>query len=300
MSEIINIAVVTGQVIDNASDTGLSAVNVEAWDAIGVYQQPLASGKTGADGRFTFEIEPAKYNLGAMPDLYFKVLDDSGTELTNTADLITWNAKLQESVTLYIVTDDGSDQGVVDKYNSQELMTMTTFIGQSDFKSVFTEAVGTGTSSLSFVKDMFVNTIGNLQHPPLAVAVNRSDIVGQNQDAATTTLLNQQINVGQVLPYTPGLNTSCLSLLTAQPLNLKAGQTVNLYQQDGVVKFYAIAPGTKQATSSAASCSPGNAELAPGAVMNKDDQIAQLQQQVADMRKEQDALKAFIQSKLPG
>ena len=317
MSEIITAATVTGQVIDNASDTGLAGVSVEAWDNTNTYTQALATATTDANGRFTLRIDPKTANMQAVPDLYFKVFDANGGPLSNTADQVTWNTQLQESVTLYIVTADATQP--VDAYNALQLTAMTDFFGQSDFKGVVTQAAGVGGSSLGFVKDMLTNTFTNFQQAPLKVAAGRSDVIGQDAKAATTTLLNQQVTVNQVLPYAPSLNKTCLSLLASQPLSLKAGQSVNLYQQNGVVKFYTLAAGAatsscspdqysaKPVESAAAAGSAGPAAavgarvaVVGAAASSKDAQIAQLQQQLATLQKAQDDLKAYIQSKLPG
>jgi hypothetical protein len=76
------------------------------------------------------------------------------------------------------------------------------------------------------------------------------------------------------------------------------------------VKFYTVQAAAQSGTPA---CSTGSTQPATGAVVaggaagaggaavaNKDEQITQLQQQLAALRKEQEDLKAFIQSKLPG
>ncbi|HEX9511209.1 MAG TPA: hypothetical protein VF939_12055 [Puia sp.] len=288
--ESFTVVEITGQVIDNASDTGMTGLTVEVWDTDPARKQALASGPTDANGRFSLRFEPIQFKMETIPDLFFKVLEGDNL-LTSTEDQIVWNAQLQENVTIYIVAPPDDEAGK-DKYTGLQMLTITNFVRQSDFKGLVSQLTGTAGTSLGLARDMFVNTLslGSLERAPITFTTKREDILGQPVEVASRNLKGQNIGVGQILDYSPGLNKASFSLLHSMPLNIRSGQTVDLYQKDGIVKYYALS--SSGTTSSGSTSVPGAAE--------KDKQISKLQDELASLRKDHDDLRTLIQSKFPG
>jgi len=333
----ISLVQITGQVIDNASDTGEAGLTVEVWDSTQVVRQALATGKTDDNGRFMLRFDPLQFKMQEVPDLFFKVLDGDNL-LTSTEDQVTWNSGSQEDVTIYLVAPE-EETDEKDKYTGLQLLTVTNFVRQSDFKGLFSQVLSTAGTGLGFARDMFVGSLTDLERPPISVTTKREDILGQHVQVAARNLKDQEIAVDQVLPYKPRLDKASFSMLGSQPVNLRSGQTVNLYVQDDIVKYYSLSSSGSSTSSGGAGSTAGNAAgvpNAPGAgapnagapgagtpgvgaptaadlaqlkeelnnsktnAAQKDEQISKLQEELLSLRKDQNELKAFMQSKFPG
>jgi hypothetical protein len=231
---------VTGQVIDRAANMGRAGLTVKAMDASGTFQQPLATVTTDADGRFTFSFNYLQYNFKIPPDLFFNVFDTDGTTLlADTYDYVVWNGNQQESVTIYLYTAAPPTTGK-DRVNSGLAVTIANFVRNSDFAGTFSDQKTKLGASVGVVWDGLLNSVINKIQTPLAVPVRSAAVVGTDVGTATRNLKDQNISVNQVMTYNPSLNSTSVKAVTGFIPALKPGQTVDLYQVNGQVKYYSI------------------------------------------------------------
>ncbi|GGA88607.1 hypothetical protein [Puia dinghuensis] len=305
---------VTGEVLDRATNRGRNGLTVQAWDASNKITVALGKATTDSNGRFTIRIEYRQYNFPAPPDLYFKVYDADGKNLLgNTADYVIWNSKMQEDVTIYLYTQVQTVSGK-DRLGARQALNIANFVQKSDFLGVFNEGKTTLSGTWGMVGDMVSNYIKNINLTPLKVNMSRNAVVNKDVATATSNLRAQNIQVNEVLPYRPSMDSSSLKMMTGAIPPLKSGQKVNLYEVNGTVKYYSVVTATTSATP--VTNVPGN-PLAPGApivhtdmkamqteisanrqaLAQKDQQIAILLQELDAIRRDQSEIKALLKGK---
>ncbi|MBN9385047.1 MAG: hypothetical protein J0H74_30105 [Chitinophagaceae bacterium] len=247
----------TGQVIDRDTNEGVPKLSVEAWDTnTQRAQAALGSANTDDNGRFSITLDLKKLQYEQAPDLFFKVFLNEKL-LDSTESSVLWNANTQESVTIRIRTTRERPAGK-DRLNTAQVFKGVDFFQKSDFKGVFNEYKGKASTSLGFIADIFKNAIPNMDLNPLQVTgVKHNDVINQDVNAARLNLATKNVAVQEVVPYQPGLNSTSLQNITSMPLNLKAGQAVRLYEENGKVKYYSIVKeGTAAGGAATASTTP--------------------------------------------
>jgi flagellar motility protein MotE (MotC chaperone) len=126
--------------------------------------------------------------------------------------------------------------------------------------------------------------------------------VGQDVAAAKTHLESQHIEVNEVKKYEPKLNKSSLSDMNRRPVNLKAGQKVDIYEENGKVRYYALAKETRDTAEPARDQADEVIKLREELkktkrdAADKDEKINKLQVEMETLRKEQSEIKALLNS----
>ncbi|MEO6980842.1 MAG: hypothetical protein ABI113_20780 [Mucilaginibacter sp.] len=329
-TNISNITV-TGQVVDSVEKTGMADLLVTAMEnaATGATivagdvldQSILGTTKTDGNGRFSMAIMDPNLARGLAPDLFFNVYDADGkTLLTSTFDYVVWNGSTQEDVTIKIRREAVTPIGK-DRVTTVQMRTAATFLTQSDFSGVLTHVKSQANTSFGVLGSSIVDSISKIKLTPLKVSVPAATIVDTNVTAAGQTLTDQNIQY-QVADYKPGLNKDLLQSVTGFNPVVRQGESVKLYQEDGVVKYYSIVKNTDttQAASAAAPTGAAAAAPAPAATATtdhsadiaklkeqltttqqdaaaKDKHIADLTAQLEAVRKEQASIKKMFNAK---
>jgi hypothetical protein len=297
---------VTGQVIDRDTSLGVAGLRLQAWDTNPQRDQILAETKTDENGRFKTSFDLAQFKYETPPDLFFKVFREE-TLLESTESSVLWNANTQESVTIRVRTGKPREPGK-DRVTSDHVFKTVDFFQKSDFKGVLNEYKSRAGTSVGFVADMFVNAFVNLDVEPVRVKGTRqSDIVNQDVEAARRNLAAKNVVVKEVLPYKPGLNSESLKAVSFLPRDLKAGQEVKLYVEEGKVRYYSVVKSTPSTADPALNThlEAQDAELATlraelkttrEQAAKKDEQISTLQKQLEVMDKDQKEITTVLKS----
>jgi len=322
MDTNINNITVTGQVVDSVAKTGMAGLVVTAMEngspgatqiAGDVLDQGvLGTTKTDGNGRFNMTLTDPNLARGLTPDLFFNVYDADGkTLLTSTADYVVWNGSTQEDVTIKIRREAVTPIGK-DRINTVQMRTAATFLTQSDFSGVLSHVKSQANTSFGVFGDSIMNAISKIKLTPLKVSVPSDTIVDTNVNAAGQALTSQNIAY-QVTDYKPGLNKDLLQSVTGFKPVVGPGESVKLYQEDGVVKYYSVVKNTD--TTQAASAAPAPAATATtdhsadiatlkeqltttqNNVAEKDKHIADLTAQLEAVRKEQASIKEMFNAK---
>ncbi len=298
---------ISGRVINSKTEEGIYNLRVEAWDKDAKYNDLVGVVQTGRDGRFEISFDLSyfrEYYPDNAPDLFFKVFK-SKKLLKSTEDSVIWNAGQKTDVTIRIEITEEQREGK-DYISSEHIFKYANFFVKSDFKGIYKQTKAKAFRSATFAKDMFKNTLNNLNIEPISVEGPRIDeIVNQDLNVAQNNLEARQITVNEVKEYNPEINKNSLRDITSLPLNLKAGQKVNLYQENGKVRYYSVIKTEKISDTNMADQvidqqkEIGNLreEIKQARIKEekKDEEILQLQKTVKSLQKEQSEIKQIIQ-----
>lgn len=234
---------VTGQLLDKRTRQGIAGALVEVRELDTRYDDMLGQPITGEQGEFLCGFAPEDWGDHAperAPDLYFLVYVDGVLALDTKATPLLNVPRGRIPVTLELERGTLPD-AKEDRVNVEQLLRMADWWRASDFKGVF----GQGRSKAA--------TLGSALARPLAKrfkawdfepvrpgATKESAIVAQSVPQAQTALAAQQVQVTEVRTA-EARTTGTLRVLAKAPLELKAGDRVVLYQEDGVVRYYARA-----------------------------------------------------------
>jgi len=295
----------TGQVIDNQTNQGLPELTVEAWDAGQTTSRPLAVTVTENDGRFKLELDFAQFGFKSVPDVIFKVLRN-GVQMQGVENAVSWNANAEEAVTILVNRVPKNRTEAKDRITARQFLKVADVLQQSDFRGIVTnvtEKVGTRWGAIT---DALANTFTKSDFEPLKPGRNfEKEAVNKDVSTVKQNLESEQIEVN-VLPYNPRLDKATLVDLTSFPSNLKAGQKVNLYQENGLVKYMSVVRETKSSEPA-----PGGGDLQKEELkklseelkkskedsLRKDKQISELQQELLTIRQEHGEINKIIKSK---
>ncbi|RYY34380.1 MAG: hypothetical protein EOP46_13605 [Sphingobacteriaceae bacterium] len=241
---------ITGQVLDAQSNTGATGVVVEIFDKSMRFQNIMATLKTDDHGRFETVLDLAQFRLEIRPQLSFKVSKE-GKPYTSTDNSVMWNQQTEQDVTIMIRQQVRVDRPEgKDRVKATQVLKGASFVQQSDFKGVYEQTKTKVSMPLGFLTDMLSNAFKSGDIAPVKVKPTTGTAVyGQDVASATTNLQAQQVEVKEVLPYNPSLNSDSIRILTSAPIRVAPGQKVNLYQENGKVKYYTIVKDTATAPS---------------------------------------------------
>ena len=297
---------ITGRVIEAKTRQGLYNLIVEAWDKDVKYDDLLAQTFTNDDGGFTMSFDSTyfrDFDPETNPDLLFKVFMGKKM-LKSTGDAVIKNAGLKTEVTIEINMPEIRKEGK-DRISVAQAYKAADFFKQSDFKGVFNQFKSKAGTSLGFLSDMLVNTVTKMDIKPIKVSNTRNEnIVGQDVASATQNLESQQIVVNDVRPYEPTANSASFSDFTSFPVNLKAGQKVNLYEENGKIRYYSLVkdkqpdgvPVTKEVENARVTKLTEELNMTKQKTAEKDEQINKLQQEMESLRKDHNEIKTLLQS----
>jgi hypothetical protein len=295
---------VTGQVIESVSRQPLANLKVEAWDKDVKYNDLLGQAFTNANGNFSITFDSTYFREHApdpKPDLLFKVFLGR-RPLKIIDDAVIYNAGLKTDVTLRVEIPEMRTREN-DRVTPARTLEMAAFIQQSDFMGLYGQFREKAGSSLNYLSDMLVNTVAKMDLTPIKVGETRTEnIVGKNVDSARGNLEKENIAVNEVRTYDPRLNKRSFSEMASFPTTLKPGQKVNLYEENGVVRYYSIekevqpAPGMVVEKDTTISKLKEELEVTRREAAEKDARISNLQKEMESLRKDQVEIKTLLQS----
>lgn len=240
---------VSGRVINSLTKEGVYNLRVEAWDKDVKYNDLLGVEQTNTDGSFEISFDLSyfrEYAPDNAPDLFFKIYN--GRELIkSTEDSVTWNASEQTDIVIDVDIIEERPVGI-DYISSQQVFNFAKFLSDSDFKGYQKQTTEKVRQNFSFAKGILKNAFIKMNVNPIRVSGPKIDeIIGQDVDVARRNLAAKQIDVNEERDYNPGFNRESIKEISSLPVNLKAGEKVNLYKENGKVKYYSVVSEEKQA-----------------------------------------------------
>lgn len=235
---------IRGLVVDRATQRGVRGARVEAWDRDTRFHDLLGQVVTDEDGRFTIGYDSVffgDHGPDRAPDVYFKAFLD-GREVLSTFDQPRTNASRGGmEVRLELDLGQVQPQGR-DRISAEQVQKAVDWWRASDFKGTAREA----RDKFGTIGRLFAGIAGRSLadfdwQPVRPQGAREKDVVGQDVGQAQRALALQQVEVTEVRPVSGGTRDN-LRLLKDYPAALKAGDRVTLYEENGVVKYYARVP----------------------------------------------------------
>jgi hypothetical protein len=295
----------TGQVIDAQTSQGLGGLTVEAWDASSSLARPLATTKTADDGRFTVEMDFEQFGFKQIPDVVFKVLQN-GQQMEAIESGVAWNANSEEAITLLVRVVVRDTSKGKDRVTAKQVLKTADFFQQSDFLGLFLnvkEKIGTRWGTIA---DAVSNSLLKTEMEPIKPGRNfEKEVVGTDVNTAKKNLEEQQVEV-KVLKYNPRVNKATLQDLTSFSNKLKPGQKVNLYEENGTVKYMSVVKEKKAVVAEPKGDDTQREDLkklgeelkaSREESLRKDKQIIELQQELLTIKQDHIEIKQLLKSK---
>ncbi len=231
---------VHGRVVDRSSQVGLRGMRVEAWDRDTKYHDLLGQAVTSESGHFVIGFDSAYFGDFApdrAPDLFFKVFRGA-RELLSTFDRPLMDARPgRTEVKLELDMPQAEARGT-DRISAQQTLKAIDWWRASDFRGAYREGVDKLGTVGKLVGKLSGGSMTRFEFEPIRPkGAREKEIVNQDVNHAQRALVLQQVEVAEVRPLAPGTRAA-LRTLRDYPLQLKAGDRVTLYEQDGVVKYY--------------------------------------------------------------
>lgn len=240
---------IAGEVIDSQTEKGIGRLRVEAWDLDTKYHDLLGVDTTSGQGKFNMTFDQSHFrdfSPEKAPDIFFKVYRGNRL-IKSTEDSVIKDAKVKTNATIKIDVQSVMRPGK-DRIKAVQVMKTARFVKASDFTGALQEVGDKGNNFTGYVADIIKNSFINIDADPIsAPEVRTRDIVNQDVAVATERFQSKNIAVNEVRAYQPGFNARSISELTNFPTRLEEGAKVNLYEQDGKVKYYSIEKPAKAA-----------------------------------------------------
>jgi hypothetical protein len=244
---------VAGTVADAQTRKPVPNVRVEAWNNDTPQHAVLDAATTDATGRFQLVIEtevgavgPGGTVINVVPAV-LKVFQNNQM-LQATGDTSIPNLLAFDRAAILQVQPVAPKTVATDRITAPQALMALNFVQRSDFAGVFREGRDRASSLGTILMDSFKSAVTSVALKPIhPSAVRNRDVINQDPKTATQRLQEQNIAVGQVVPYQPGLVTA-FTAATSLPKTLKPGDKVNLLVQDGVVRGYQIVTPPKTAS----------------------------------------------------
>jgi hypothetical protein len=234
---------ISGTVTDSTTKKGVPDLRVEVWDRDDQQHTLLGAAVTAARGRFSIAVsaEVPPVVTGGVP-AFLKVFQQtaplSASGDTAIQDLFTQTAPLNLSVDARL-----TERAPTDKIALSQVLDAIDFIRLTDFKGLFQEGKDRVSATTSVVGDSLKSAASKVKIGPIRLPkVRTSDVIRQDTATATQRLSAQGVTVTAVKDYKGDL--SSLNLVTSVPVNVKSGDKIELYQQNGVVRGYRIVKDT--------------------------------------------------------
>ena len=298
----------TGQVIDSETSQGIPGVRIEAWDVDMKTHTPLAVANTTNKGRFVLRLNFERGGFQSVPDVIFKVYRN-GFLLETMESSLSWNANTEEDVTISVLKTPKVRKEVKDRITAKQFVVWADFFQKSDFIGAFQNVKDKAGNIFNLIPDTLLNTFANLDPKPVSVS-GRTENEVINQDVNTVKQDMESNNIAvEILPYNPRFNKTFFADISTLSANIQPGQKVNLYQENGTVKYYTVVKERKTLDTSAplpaAAVTDHKAEIdklnealraAKEDTKRKDEQIAKLQNDISEVSRQQVELQKVFDS----
>jgi hypothetical protein len=136
----------------------------------------------------------------------------------------------------------GQTVGSKDYVTNDQTFNATSFLKGIDLSSIKDAQFARFATSGKLATDSIRAAIFNPQPAEAAVEINQNDVVGQQTEVVNQRLAAAKIVVDSVQPYDPAAAAKNLTTFLGAPTSLPSGSHVVLYEQNGVVRFYALTP----------------------------------------------------------
>lgn len=235
---------IVGSVTDTQTKQGIQGLRVEVWNSPAAQHATLGAALTDAEGGFEIAavadvptVTAVGGSTGVVPATLRVFQDKQSLAITGQADIPDL-FKFKGPAVLQVHVDQPQKE-LKDHVTVNQVLQGITFVRQSDFKGVFSEGRNRAAAVGSLVTSSLMAAAKNMTFNPLKPStVRNSDVVNQDSLTAQRRLEQQQIRVASVQPYQPGLHT--LRDATSVAATLKPGDTVDLFEENGIVKSYRI------------------------------------------------------------
>lgn len=288
---------ITGHVFDRQTRRDVSGLRVEAWDKDTKYHDLLGVAITDPRGKFIIEFNElfyGDYGEDLLPDVFFRIYRRKRM-IHSTEDTVLMNlAKPETGVEIAIDVPRTDANSGRDLIKARYALRSQAFVRNSDVKGVKQE----GKDRLGILKSA-ANTwwrqkafsLDGLRPP----ATGAGSILKKDVYQATTKLADQGVTVKEVRPY-DGSKIDNAQLIRSMGKNIKAGDEVVLYEENGTVKYYEY-PRTREGIDSATARDVDSLISRMTDVESVSDQFTTQQTDITSLRGELTQLKTEIEAK---
>lgn len=234
---------IEGVVVDRSTQRGVRGLHVTAWDRDTDYNDMLGQVITDADGAFLIGFDSDYFGNAEPdngPDLFFKVLMD-GNEVLNTFSRPQRN--LQRGLTRVRLEIDLPQLVPLgkDRISTEQALKAIDWWHASDFRGVFTQGKDKSRTVGNAAWALFGDALKDFDFEPVrSKSPREKEIVGQTPDGARSTLARHKVRVTEVKPLSTLGTRDNAEWLADYPLHLRDGDSVTLYEREGVVAYYTM------------------------------------------------------------
>ena len=234
---------IEGVVIDRSTQRGVRGLHVTAWDRDTDYNDMLGQVITDADGAFLIGFDSDYFGNAEPdngPDLFFKVLMD-GNEVLDTFSRPQRNlrrglTRVRLEIDLPQLVPLGKD-----RISTEQALKAIDWWAASDFRGVFTQGKDKSRTVGMAGWALFGDVLKEFDFEPVrSKSPREKEIVGQTPDAARSALARHKVRVTDVKPLATLGTRDNAELLADYPLHLRDGDSVTLYEREGVVAYYTM------------------------------------------------------------
>lgn len=277
---------ITGRVLERATEQGIRGLRVEAWDRDTRYHDMLGVDFTDRRGRFRIRFDSSYFGDFApdrLPDVYFRVLQ-ADVLLRSTEDEVIRNLRDADAeVTILVELPAQPAPKGPDRVGTAAARRGVSFVRKSDFRGIRADLGDRVSVARGLAGELLRARLGSLELKPLRTSSIRTGAVfDQDVGSVQETLAARQVEVNEVKPYSPGSSTQGLVSAALFPARLKPGQRVDLYEENGKVRYFAVVSEPKAAEQ--ITVLRGELETIRADSAEKDRRIAALQDEVKTVR----------------
>ncbi len=135
----------------------------------------------------------------------------------------------------------GEKAGSIDRLSSDQMISAKNFAQNINLSSFAGAQMARLSTSRKLATDAMSAAVFNYQ-PAAAAQIDQNDLVGQQTEVANQRLAAANIVVDSVQPYNPTAVTTNITTFLGAPTTVPSGSHVVLYEQNGVVRYYALTP----------------------------------------------------------
>ncbi|HYJ79140.1 MAG TPA: hypothetical protein VEW03_06050 [Longimicrobiaceae bacterium] len=284
---------ISGQVVERGTGQGVRGLRVEGWDRDTRYHDMLGVAFTDRRGRFEIRFDSDYFGDFApdrLPDVYFRVLQHDTLLLSTHNEVMRNLADTDAEVTLTIDLPQPADAPArTNRISGATARKGVAFVRKSDFGGIRADVKDRFSVVRGLAGELLKAKLGSFDLQPLRSSTVRTGAVF-NQDVASVqhTLAAREVEVSEVKPYVAASNTQGLLSAALLPERLKAGQKVELFEEGGKVRYFAVVAEprtTEQVGTLRTDVDTFRVESA-----EKDRQLAELQAEVKSVREAQAAV----------
>jgi hypothetical protein len=233
------------QVIDAATRRGIPGLRVEAWDLDTKFHDLLGVETTNLRGEARFRFDELRFGDFApdrFPDVFFRVYRGE-QELKSTQGQPMMNLPAGRHRVLIEIDNVVSAPAPrkPDRISGRQALSVIGFVRKSDFRGAGGEVIDKGKAGFSVFADLIRSGLSEISLEPIqGPKLGTRSVVGQDVVTARRNLEGQQVEIVEVKQYEPAFSGDFAKVLVDTPGSLKPGDRVNVYEQDGKVKYYTI------------------------------------------------------------